>query len=462
MAEMISISREEKERLEERVRKSAMEKSYLQLIIRLMNRISMVTGLENVIENMLREIAGVIGGTNIILYYRIDEDLFRADAYGKKEKIAGIDDPVVAKAFECREAGELVGAFSETKMISAEFGKAYTWVSPLVAGGENIGVLKMENLHVSMRDLYTQLQPFFGYVAMTLKNEMLGRSRLKLMNEKLEKDAETLLAAKKKLVELVQALNTRSMELKQANEKLLEVDRLKSMFIASMSHELRTPLNSIIGFSSIVLKEWCGPVNKEQAENLSTILAAARHLLMLINDVIDVSKIEAGKLESIVEDFDLGDLVGAAIGMIKSERGGNGLEFSAAPVSLAMHTDRRRLLQCLINLLSNAAKFTLKGGVTVSVAHVKGTGKAAAPDRVAITVTDTGIGIREEDIPRLFSPFVRLASPLAGRTKGTGLGLYLVKKIAAEILNGEVSVKSVYEKGSEFTIDIPVRLDRGA
>jgi len=260
-------------------------------------------------------------------------------------------------------------------------------------------------------------------------------------------------------LELARTLNVRTEELRLANIRLREMDRLKSMFIASMSHELRTPLNSIIGFSSILLKEWCGPVNSEQKENLGTVLAAGRHLLLLINEVIDVSKIEAGKLESIVTDFDIHDLVQEALAMIKSERGGNGLSFSAVSASRTLHTDRRRLLQCLINLLSNAAKFTLKGEVSVRVEIIKAPEGETASDLAEITVTDTGIGIKEEDLPRLFSPFTRLVSPLTERTKGTGLGLYLVKKIAAEILKGEVFVKSVYGKGSAFGLRIPTHIE---
>lgn len=257
-------------------------------------------------------------------------------------------------------------------------------------------------------------------------------------------------------LELARALNIRTEELRQANIKLKEIDQLKSMFIASMSHELRTPLNSIIGFSSILLKEWCGTVNDEQKQDLATILAAGKHLLMLINDVIDVSKIEAGKLESIVSDFDLYDLVMEALALIKSERGGNGLKFSAAAVHQTLHTDRRRLLQCVINLLSNAAKFTLSGEVAITTRIIKGEPDAA--DLAEITVTDTGIGIKEEDIPRLFSPFIRLASPLKGKAKGTGLGLYLVRKVTTEVLKGETCVKSVYGKGSSFGLSVPIRI----
>lgn len=256
---------------------------------------------------------------------------------------------------------------------------------------------------------------------------------------------------------LARTLSIRTEELRQANIKLREIDKLKSLFIASMSHELRTPLNSIIGFSSILLKEWAGPVNEEQKENLSTVLAAGQHLHLLINEVIDISKIEAGKLESVVEEFELRDLVEEALALIKSGDSAGRLKFSAEPARQTMRTDRRRLLQCLINLLGNAAKFTPEGGVYVGV---KVRGNATAGEIVEIAVTDTGIGIKEEDLPRLFRPFVRLASPLADKTRGTGLGLHLVKKLATEVLKGDVAVTSVYGRGSSFVLSIPSHIEQ--
>jgi len=258
--------------------------------------------------------------------------------------------------------------------------------------------------------------------------------------------------------ELEQRVISRTEDLRQANTELKELDNLKSMFIASISHELRTPLNSIIGFSSILLKEWCGPANKEQKKNMAIILAAGKHLHMLINDVIDVSKIEAGKIEVFVEDFDLYDLVSEALRITGDEKDANRLTVRNMAAHQAMHTDRRRLLQCVINLLSNAVKFTIKGTVTIRTEIVKSPDSSVAPDIAEITVTDNGIGIKAEDIPRLFSPFIRLTSPLANKTTGTGLGLYLVKKIATEVLKGEVSVKSVYGKGCSFLLRIPIIL----
>jgi PAS domain S-box-containing protein len=257
--------------------------------------------------------------------------------------------------------------------------------------------------------------------------------------------------------ELEQRVKARTEELENANIRLKELDRMKSMFIASMSHELRTPLNSIIGFSSILLNEWTGPVNAEQKENLSTVLRSGRHLLNLINDVIDVSKIEAGKIDSVIEKFDLHDVIEEAVNFFTKEINEKRLSLTVEVMHQEMHTDRRRLLQCVLNLLSNAVKFTDKGSVSVQ-ARLWGRDWGAG-DFIEISVADTGIGIREEDCPKLFNAFVRLDSPLRASIPGTGLGLYLSKKLAAEVLKGDILLSSRYGEGSTFTIVVPVMID---
>lgn len=245
-------------------------------------------------------------------------------------------------------------------------------------------------------------------------------------------------------------IQKKASDLEQANKKLRELDRLKSMFIASMSHELRTPLNSIIGFSSILLDEWLGALNDEQKKNLESVLRSGRHLLSLINDVIDVSKIEAGKLEAVYKDFDLRGVMEEAAEMFKKEAKDRGLELRVEPLSIALHTDRRRLLQSLANLIGNAVKFTEKGSVSVTARPLG--------EQLEITVADTGIGINEEDMPKLFGAFVRISSPLSAKVSGTGLGLYLTKKIVTATLMGEIEARSEYGRGSTFGIKIPMEV----
>jgi PAS domain S-box-containing protein len=246
-------------------------------------------------------------------------------------------------------------------------------------------------------------------------------------------------------------VRSRTAELEEANARLQELDRMKSMFIASMSHELRTPLNSAIGFSRILFNEWAGPLSEEQKENLATILKSCKHLLSLINDVIDVSKIEAGMIEAFPEEFDIYDVVADAVTSCENAICNKGVDLKVQAIHHTMHTDRTRLLQCLLNLVSNAVKYTEKGIITINAEAADG-GSA-----LEISVTDTGIGIPDEDMGKLFSPFVRLESPHAATIPGTGLGLYLTRKLIREVLQGDITVTSAAGVGSRFVLTVPIK-----
>ncbi len=258
-------------------------------------------------------------------------------------------------------------------------------------------------------------------------------------------------AAQAELADERNKLKEKTDELKQANQELMKLDYMKSMFIASTSHELRTPLNSIIGFSSILLEGWIGELNMEQKEQLQLIHVAGKQLLALIADIIDISKIEAGKLEKDIQEFSLKEVIDEAVYTVKNNNDEKGLDLKLEVEDITITSDRRRLLQSLLNLLSNASKFTDKGMITL---HAK-----TINSMVNISVTDTGIGIMPDDIPKLFAPFVRLESSLSAKTSGIGLGLYLTKKLTEDVLGGTVEVTSVYGTGSTFTLNIPVKLE---
>lgn len=267
---------------------------------------------------------------------------------------------------------------------------------------------------------------------------------------------EELNAYREHLEELVkertQQLEKAKSDLERSNLKLQELDRLKSMFIASMSHELRTPLNSIIGFIGMTLKGLSGELNEEQRDNLSRAYRSAQHLLALITEIIDISKIEAGRLDSFPEIVSLKEIVDSSITAIRPQLNEKRLTLTVdMPTDIKLNTDKKRLLQCLINLLSNSIKYTEKGGVTVTIQK--------ANSDIDIVVNDTGIGIDEKDIARVFQPFERLDSHLQIKAGGTGLGLYLTRKIAAEILKGNISVQSAKGYGSTFSLRIPMDLN---
>ncbi len=243
-------------------------------------------------------------------------------------------------------------------------------------------------------------------------------------------------------------------QLDEAYSRLKDIDRLKSMFIASMSHELRTPLNSIIGFSNVLVNEWAGPLNGEQRDNLAIIARAGKHLLGLINDVIDVSKIEAGKMDVHLEEFDLADVQRELYVMMGKDARDRGLSLNMEAPSRIMRADRQRLSQCLLNLISNSLKYTERGSVHVR-ALPPPKSENGGNGHLHIIVEDTGIGINNEDARNLFSPFVRFNSHLHSKEKGTGLGLYLAKKLAIQVLRGDLLYEPRSEGGSRFILAIP-------
>jgi len=249
------------------------------------------------------------------------------------------------------------------------------------------------------------------------------------------------------LGELVAA---RTAELEVAKERAEAADRVKSAFLAAMSHELRTPLNSILGFTGILLRGLAGPLNDEQRKQMGMVSNSAGHLLELINDVLDLSKIEAGQLKVEAEEFDLPASITRVAMAVSPLADKKQLKVtrSIGPGVGTITSDRRRVEQVLLNLLSNAVKFTPAGEITVECA-VRG-------DYVVTSVRDTGIGIKPEDLDRLFRPFQQLDSGLARVYEGTGLGLSICKRII-EVLGGEVSVESEPGRGSTFSFTLPAR-----
>ena len=244
----------------------------------------------------------------------------------------------------------------------------------------------------------------------------------------------------------------RTRELERANIRLKELDQLKSMFLASMSHELRTPLNSIIGFTGWILMGMVGDLNEEQKKQLTMVKNSANHLLGLINDILDISKIEAGKLELTIEKFEIAEVVNDIVSSVLPLSKDKGLNLlHIVPEGVILNSDKRRIRQVLINLVSNAIKFTDQGIVKIDV-------KSLNNQDLEVIVSDSGIGIKKEDMELLFKPFQQIDMSSTKKHEGTGLGLHLCKKLI-DLLHGDISVKSQFGKGSEFKFIIPINFE---
>jgi signal transduction histidine kinase/CheY-like chemotaxis protein len=255
--------------------------------------------------------------------------------------------------------------------------------------------------------------------------------------------------------EMLVQIQTRDAQLNVAKEAAEQANRTKSAFLANMSHELRTPLNAIIGYSEMLQDEARDLRQGEFIPDLKKIHAAGQHLLALINDVLDLSKIEAGKMELYLEDFDLVSLVRDVESTIQPlvEKNGNLLESRLVGDLGGMHADVTRVRQVLFNLLSNASKFTERGNVSLEVSRERSDGM----DWVLFRVADTGIGMTPEQLGRLFQAFSQADVSTSRKYGGTGLGLVISRRFC-QMMGGDITVTSEYGKGSIFTARLPVRV----
>jgi signal transduction histidine kinase len=239
-------------------------------------------------------------------------------------------------------------------------------------------------------------------------------------------------------------------EIEEKSRQIEAANRHKSEFLANMSHELRTPLNAIIGFSEVLGERMFGELNAKQAEYTDDILSSGRHLLSLINDILDLSKVEAGRMELELAKFDLPMAIDNALTLIRERATRHGIRLHhSVDERLSEFTgDERKIKQILLNLLSNAVKFTPEGGQIKVEASL---GDSA----IIVSVTDTGTGIAPEDQEAIFEEFRQVGTDYAQKREGTGLGLTLTRKFV-ELHGGKIWVESEVGKGSKFTFTLPV------
>ncbi|MGI0490633.1 ATP-binding protein [Alkalinema pantanalense CENA528] len=264
----------------------------------------------------------------------------------------------------------------------------------------------------------------------------------------LEEREERLALQNTVLYEQNQELENQRQQIQMQNLRLLEAAQIKSQFLATMSHELRTPMNAIIGFSQLLLRQQ-QQISPQQADMVSRILNNGKHLLALINDILDLSRIEAGRLELKLEAFNLPELLQSTIEELRSlaDQKQLNLQINTRLLEPVVVNDMARVRQVLVNLLSNAIKFTETGGVVVEVQDLH-------LDRLRITVQDTGIGIAAENIPHIFEEFRQIDQTVTRRHAGTGLGLAITKWLV-KMMGGQINVTSQLGQGSTFQVEIP-------
>ena len=347
----------------------------------------------------------------------------------------------------------LIGSVADERRLGvksvADSKATESWLGvPMIARDRVIGVISVENYKKNA----------FSPDDILLLTAIANQAAVAIENAQLYKDLEGLTYA------LEQRVMERTNELRETNLRLLAADRSKNQFLANMSHELRTPLNSIIGFSSVLLESTKSAVAPRLYKFLENIHTAGNHLLELINDILDLSKIEAGKMELRPDTFDLRDTIASVERVMKgfASEANVRIMSSIDPDVPMVRLDEGRLKQILFNLLSNAVKFSPNGGpVAINVTHVPQVASPIGVDSVRIDVSDQGIGIPPDDVQRIFEEFYQTELGRRSRRGGTGLGLSLTRNFV-ELHHGRIDVQSTPGSGSTFTLVLPVDYNEAA
>jgi signal transduction histidine kinase len=362
--------------------------------------------------------------------------------YPLYERIAGLVDQVVAS-----EQSKMAG-------LRADVAAAARRTQLLMAGFVVVAILLALLLgFVISWSFILPVQQAHGFLTEVARGNFQATVKVP-NNDEFGVLAERMNKMSQELHQLYEKQRAAGLELQRLNVQLTEASRAKSEFLANMSHELRTPMNAILGFIEMLLDELYGEVPENLREPLTDVQVNGKHLLNLINDVLDLSKIEAGRMELALSEYSVQDVIEVVCASLQSLAAEKGLKFSAsaqAGIPLA-YGDGKRVTQCLLNLAGNALKFTKQGQVEISVEEMDGL--------LRYRVSDTGIGIPPDQLEKVFTEFRQVDAAITREYGGTGLGLSITKKFV-ELHGGRIWIESELGRGSRFFFEIPLRCEGG-
>lgn len=400
------------QKLQMRVRKLSEDKANLFLIQQLLEKISPEGDINDQLKNVLTGLGQCLGGTNIEMYYYDHYQLNYIDLFGHITILKEITDPFVNEIFEKKDFIEKKSTDINTFLVGAKQSNPWDWGFPLLINQQMLGAIKVSNAmgSVLLRDY---LAPFFNHLALILNNQIITKSE--------------------------EAAN-----------------KAKSEFLAVISHEIRTPMNAILGMAEQLLDSNITTQDRQKFANI--ILKSGKNLLVLLNDILDLSKIEAGKIRLTPIDFYPENLLNEQQLLFNTEIEKKGLKLEvdcACDKTQKYIADSDRLGQMLTNLVNNAIKFTSQGFIHICVKEISRNEKKAV---LEFSVQDTGIGIAKEEQAMLFKPFSQVDSSISRHYGGTGLGLSIVLQLS-QLMKGKAGCESSLGEGSKFWFWVTVDVD---